>query len=108
AGDAGADGGWVQAWEAALTALELDVAQAEAALAADHLEPVPVERWAPPQLDGPLPFALLDRARALHERQVEVARRLGEAARLSRRHQRAAEAMRAGGAAVPVYVDVAG
>ena len=99
---------WSRAWAAALDALELDVTAAEAVLASDHLEAVPLTRWTPPQGLGPLPRDLVDRAQALLDRQIEVARQLGEAARLSRTHSRVAQAMRGTGPAVPVYVDVAG
>ncbi|NCT92761.1 hypothetical protein GXB85_17660 [Cellulomonas sp. APG4] len=102
----GASAGWDAAWAGALEALELDVAQAEHMLTLGHIahEP-PRDPWAPPPGLGPLPAGLVDRATALLDRQLEVARRLAEAADLSRRHSRAAEALRAQPPAVPVYVD---
>lgn len=99
-------GSWDAAWVDALEALEMDLATAERMLALGHLaqEP-PVAPWAPPTGLGPLPLDLADRARTLLDRQVEVARRLTEAADLSRRHSRAVQAMRATAPAGPVYVD---
>ncbi len=103
---------WHARWEAALQALELDVDAAEALLRTAHLpdvgEVARVATWAPPAAMGPLPVALHDRARALLDRQLDVARRTAEAAALSRRHLGAAQAMRARPAASPVYVDVQG
>lgn len=99
---------WADAWRAALTALELDVVAAERILAADHVDLVPASRWEPPTDLGPLPRELQERAEALLDRQIEVARRLAEAAKLSRRHSQAAQAMRAGGPTAPVYIDTAG
>lgn len=99
------DGGWDAAWEEALAALELDVDLAEQMLTLDHLADRPAATWAPPTGLGPLPVALADRARAVLARQIEVGRRLAEAADLNRRHSRAAEAMRSAPPAAPVYVD---
>ena len=98
---------WDAAWEAALTALELDVASAEGMLALDHIADAPPrDPWAPPVGLGPLPASLADRAQALLDRQIETGRRLAEAAELSRRHSRAAQALRSGPPSVPVYLDV--
>lgn len=99
-------------WEAALADLELEVEHAEELLRIAHL-PTPqdvAERaaWRPPGDLGPLPLALLDRARALHARQLDTARRLAEQAAVSRRHLAATDALRARPAAVPVYVDLEG
>ena len=94
-------------WAAALTDLELDVAEAEASLHADHA-PAPSTDWQPPTNLGPLPASLRTRAEALLARQTEVARQVTEAAALSRRHARAVQSMRANGPARPVYVDMAG
>lgn len=97
---------WDAAWEAALTALELDVAAAEATLTLDHIADAPPrDPWAPPVGLGPLPATLADRARALLERQLETGRRLAEAAELSRRHSRAAQALRQSPPPLPVYLD---
>ena len=97
---------WAQAWESALAALELDVVVAECALTLDHIAENPPDLWAPPVGLGPLPATLGDRARALLARQLEVGRRLAEAADLSSRHLAAAQSMRSTGPAVPVYLDV--
>lgn len=100
------DATWDGAWDAALDALEMDVAEAERMLTADHLadEP-PRSAWTPPTGLPPLPAALVERARALLDRQLAVAEQLARAAALSRRHHRAAEAMRSVPPAPPVYVD---
>jgi hypothetical protein len=100
---------WEAAWTAALTELELDVADAEALLRADHLaHPARTTPWIPPAGLGPLPASLLDRARTLLDRQLDVARRTAEQALLSRRHVIAVDAMRDRPAAVPVYLDTEG
>lgn len=99
-------GRWEAAWASALTALEMDVDAAERMLALDHIADAPPrDPWAPPVGLGPLPATLGERARALLDRQIEVGRRLAEAADLSRRHSRAAEAMRQAPPAMPVYLD---
>ena len=105
-GTAATSTAWASAWEGALAALEMDVHEAEQMLALDHLAVVPAVRpWSPPQGLGPLPTSLEERARALLGRQVETARRLAEAAELSRRHSRAAQALRQSAPSVPVYLD---
>lgn len=105
-GVAPAGAGFHRAWEQALAALELDVDVAERMLALDRIAEAPPNRWAPPTGLGPLPLALADRAKALLDRQIEVGRRLAEAAELSRRHLRAAHAMRGTAPSAPVYLDV--
>lgn len=95
---------WTTAWEDALTALELDVEATERVLDHDHV-PAPPDPWAPPTGLGPLPAELADRARALLARQVELSRRVAEAAILARKHGQAAQAMRSVPPAVPVYLD---
>ncbi|NTW41024.1 MAG: hypothetical protein HGA44_14300 [Cellulomonadaceae bacterium] len=97
---------WTAAWDAALTALELDVDAAERMLALDHIADAPPDPWRAPQGLGPLPAPLADRARTLLARQIEIGQRLAEAAELSRRHSRAALALRSRGPAMPVYVDL--
>ena len=97
--------GWDAAWEAALEALELDVTQVEHTLALRDIALDPPDPWRPPSGLGPLPLALADRARALLERQIEVSRRVAEAAALARRHARAAQGMRSAPEASPVYLD---
>ena len=96
---------WEAAWDAALRTLELDVIAAEALLTLDHIADAPPDPWAPPAGLGPLPATLADRALALLDRQIEVGRRLAEAADLSRRHLRAVHTMRAAPPSVPVYLD---
>lgn len=95
---------WDAAWEAALTALELDVEATARVLDHDHV-PTPPDPWAPPTGLGPLPAELEHRARALLARQVELSRRVAEAAVLARRHGQVAQAMRSVPPAVPVYLD---
>src|SRR5690606_12185487 len=94
-------------WEAALTELELDVAEIEAMLADDHL-PIAASRWVPPTGLGPLPEPLRERAQQLLDRQGEVAIRLSEALVLSRRQARLTEVLKAGGPRRPLYLDAAG
>ncbi|MFD1505472.1 hypothetical protein ACFSBG_07280 [Georgenia yuyongxinii] len=94
-------------WVAALTELEVDVAEAERSLTGDHM-PERRDPWQPPQELGPMPASLRTRAQALLERQTEVARQVAEAAAMSRKQARAVQAMRANGPARPVYVDMAG
>ncbi len=96
---------WQAAWEAALTALELDVDEAERMLDHEHV-PTATDPWTAPTGLGPLPAPLADRARALLVRQSEVSRRVAEAAILARRHSAVAQAMRAKPPAVPVYIDL--
>ena len=97
---------WTEAWESALTALELDVVVAERTLTLDHIADNPPAPWTPPVGLGPLPASLADRARALLARQIELGRRLAEAADMSRRHLAAAQSLRSTGPAVPVYLDL--
>lgn len=101
---------WEAAWSHALTELELDVAQAEALLRADHEEAVRLhaQPWVPPHGLGPLPVSLAERAQALLDRQLDVARRTAQAALLSRRHLVAVDAMRERPPALPVYLDTEG
>lgn len=93
-------------WETALDRLELDVILAERRLddaAAPDLEP-----WDEPDLVGPIPDDLVDRARALLARQRAVRDRLAVTAQGLRRHQDFASRVdrataRAGR---PVYLDL--
>lgn len=97
---------WHEAWAEALASLELDLATAEHMLTLGHIaHDPPRDPWAPPVGLGPLPVALADRARTLLARQIDVGRRLAEAADLSRRHSRAVDALRATAPATPVYLD---
>lgn len=98
-------GGWDAAWDAALAALELDVAEIERTLSMRDIALDPPKPWTPPTGLGPLPASLVDRAQALLDRQIEASRRVAEAASLARRHARAAQGMRSAPEASPVYVD---
>lgn len=76
------------AWEAALDRLEDDVLASSLPLAADGPPaggPVPLPAWEQPLGLGPIPPALLARARALHARQVELEQRLAAAVETARR-----------------------
>lgn len=97
---------WAVAWGDALDALEIDLALAEQMLTLDRIAADPPRRWAPPANLGPMPASVVDRARALLDRQFEMSRRLSEAAALSRRQLNAATALRTRSEAVPVYLDV--
>lgn len=100
--------GWDGRWEQALHELELDVAAAERLLAAAHLpdvEEVTARRWRPPAGLGPLPAPLRERAQALLDHQLDLARRTAEAMTLARRQLAAADALRTRPSAVPVFVD---
>ena len=106
---------WSAAWADALAELEMGVDEAEALLRAAHSSPIDVDAvtavgygWRPPTHLGQLPAPLVDRARALVDRQVRVARQLAEAAAHSRRQVRAVESMRATAEQAPVYLDIAG
>lgn len=83
------DDSWVCAWSDALDALELDVEAADELLRTAHLTSVHdvavAAAWHPPHDLGPLPASLEVRARALLGRQLDTARRVGEAAVVSRR-----------------------
>jgi hypothetical protein len=101
---------WEAAWSAALTDMELSLAQAEGLLRASHASslggsPAP---WHPPVGLGPLPASLVARAQALLDRQLDVARRTAEAANFSRRQAIAAQGMRSRPPALPVYIDADG
>lgn len=57
-------------WAAVLDRLEADVTLAER-LSVDPSGPSP-EPWAPPELEGPIPAALVDRAHHLIARQLQA------------------------------------
>ncbi|WP_084125114.1 hypothetical protein [Demequina sp. NBRC 110054] len=100
-----ADTDWDAAWERTLTELELDVAQAELLLTSNHRDVALRKKpWVPPQLP-PLPASMVERARTLLDRQMKVSQLLGEAARESRRHNRAVARMQVSAPARPVYID---
>lgn len=104
--------GWDAAWSAALADLELAADDAERLLASAHLPPTAevarVAAWQPPVGLGPLPLGLRARAQALLERQIDLARRTADAARVSRRQARATDALSSRGPALPVYLDAEG
>jgi hypothetical protein len=93
-------------WETALDRLELDVIRAERMLA-DSTVPA-LESWDEPELEGPIPPDLLDRAVAIRTRQERVQAALVDAlGDVRRQHDFADRVDRATGrAATPVYVDV--
>lgn len=107
---------WSAAWADALAELEMSVDEAEGLLRAAHATaPVDVDAvsavgygWRPPTGLGQLPAPLVDRAKALLDRQLRVAQQLAEAAAHSRRQLRAVESMRATAETSPVYLDIAG
>ncbi|MGZ4445122.1 MAG: hypothetical protein ACXVWZ_00615 [Nocardioides sp.] len=93
-------------WETALDRLELDVMRAERML--DDATITGIESWDEPQLAGPIPPDLVERALEILERQERVQRvlaeRLGE---LRAQHEFAERVDRATGRVRrPVYVDV--
>ena len=97
---------WAEAWEQALASMEMDVNEAEAMLAVDHVFEEKVrDPWIPPTNLGPLPAHLTERARVLLARQLEVSRQLAMAARNSRRQDKALSAMSMGTPSRPVYLD---
>ncbi len=97
---------WQDAWADALESLEMDVAEAEGMLALDRVfEEVVRDPWTPPANLGPLPAHLVERARALLERQLSVSKQLASAARNSRKHDRALSQLQVATPSLPVYLD---
>lgn len=104
-----------QTWESELARLEADVAAAEALLA-DHTsasltetaDPVAPDNWTPPTGLGALPEHLLPRARAVLERQQDVAERLRVAQGATTRQRDFAARVTDATAtrATPAYLDV--
>ena len=95
-----------RAWEETLDRLERDLGMAEHFLASG--QPSTPEPWRVPALDGPMPDALLPRARAILRRQDEVKAALRGA--LSSTDRRRAVTDRIdhgsrGGPPAPAYVD---
>ena len=96
-------------WETALDRLELDLMRAERTLT--QPDAAEIESWDEPELEGPLPDDLLDRALELRARQeslqAAIAARLGA---IRREHAFAARVDRATGRTVraehPAYLDV--
>ena len=94
------------AWVAALDVLELDVERAEGLLRSRTATIRDLIPWTPPTGIGTIPLTLLDRARALHERQLEVAAVLAAAIVGNRRQAGFADAVDATRPdARPVFID---
>lgn len=93
-------------WETALDRLELDVILAERKL--DDASAPELEAWDEPDLVGPMPADLVDRALAILARQRVVRDRLAATAQGLRRHQDFASRVdRATARGVrPVYLDL--
>jgi hypothetical protein len=103
------------AWHATLDALEADVAHAERLATGARMnpaaEPAPGDRphvraWTP-AVDAPLPPELVERARALLDRQIAAAASLARGIALSRRHAAYAARVNAiqDGSEPPAFVD---
>ena len=99
-----------QRWETALDRLEHDATAAERMLA-DAATP-PAGSWDQPDLAGPIPADLVDRAVALRARQERIRAELAAALDATRRQHRFADRVdRATGRATgrgdrPVYLDL--
>ncbi|MFN3865153.1 MAG: hypothetical protein ACK4MD_00400 [Demequina sp.] len=85
--------------------MERDVERAELLLDDDAAGDYQQPSWTPPVGLGPVPQGLVGRARALLERQDDLAQRLTTAARYSRRHDRALAQLANDGPRPPVYID---
>ncbi len=94
------------AWCAALDELEVDLRAAEQTLVLDRIAETPRPPWTPPSGLGPMPADLIERARALHARQLEVSRRLAEGVALSRSQLQATRRVHQRAESAPVYLDV--
>jgi hypothetical protein len=96
-------------WETALDRLELEVLYVEKLIVDPTSEHEALDPWDEPQLAGPIPTDLVDRAVEIRTRQERAERALSNVlARTRRQHQFAARVDRAtGGHSRPaVYVDV--
>ncbi|GAA1137785.1 hypothetical protein [Nocardioides aquiterrae] len=93
-------------WETTLDRLELDVILAERKL--DDPTAPDLEPWDEPNLAGPVPLDLVDRALAILARQRAVEARLAATAQGLRRHQDFASRVDRATArgAQPVYLDM--
>lgn len=100
-------------WSQALTDLELDVEQCERLLTSLHHQDVPdvlagMGAWSPPTHIGAVPSSLVERARIVLARQLQVAERLAEAAVRSQQHLELQRRMRPDDAVSrPLFVDAA-
>ena len=117
--ESAAAGTALDAWTAVLDVLEMAVQAAERTLrdplgplssaAPNHVAPLPVERWTPPALPGPLPAAARRRAVALAAAQERVAHRLDEARLdVARQLQAVSTIPGVGESSAAVYLDVNG
>ena len=74
-------GDWHACWSEALDGLEIELERAEELLASGHVPAGESASWRPPSLP-PIPPDLVERARIVHARQLELAarmtRRLGD------------------------------
>ena len=105
-----AQGGWHEAWTAALDELDADVTRVEALLVDDHLvRDIPLtDPWAPPQGLGPLPLDLRPRADAILQRQLAATQALTTALAHGRRQAEMLARVETGASpARPAYVDCA-
>ena len=95
-----------QRWETALERLELDMDSAERLIAEPSADTLP--GWDEPDLAGPIPSDLVDRAVALRERQERIRAELVTALEATRRQHRFADRVdRATGRGDgPVYLDL--
>lgn len=94
------------AWVAALVVLELEVDRAEKLLRFRTAEVPSLIPWTPPTSLGTLPLALLDRAKILHARQLEIGALLGAAMVGNRRQAEFADAIDSTRPnARPIFVD---
>lgn len=104
------------AWEQALDALELDVAEAERLLAAHRGSPADSDDthlpligadWSPPAIDAPLPTDLRTRAQTILDRQLRAADDLMRTMHANRRELQLADRMQTGGPdrSVPAFLD---
>ncbi|MFC3298260.1 hypothetical protein ACFOD8_01265 [Arthrobacter agilis] len=103
----------LMAWSSVLDALEAAVDEAEAGeLTPSTLvhQAAALGSWTPPRTDGPIPTALVARARGIRERQRTAIAGLAAEAGMLRRHRSALGTVQA--ATAPplssVYVDVTG
>ena len=96
-------------WDSELDRFEAELAQAERLLSDATVLPTEADMaWEPPRALGPIPIALLDRARSLLRRQQLVCEALTDAlAGVGRQQRYAARVSRAVGTAQqPAYLDV--
>jgi hypothetical protein len=91
------------AWEATLDRLEQDVVMAEQFLASGR-PPTP-EPWRVPELNGPMPDALLPRANDILGRQARIKQSLREALASNDRHRAITHRVNLSSGAGPIYVD---